>query len=366
MNQGTITDTRQFESALVIGGTGFVGRHTVRELLDHDYDVTTISRDRHSFQFGEAPVEQFTVDRTDEDALADIAERLDPDLVVDGAAFYPGDVRTATELFADADAYVYVSSGGVYAAHTIPKREDETPLHDCTPEHAEDNSMATYGPRKAECDRETAAAADRGITAMAVRPTMVYGPKKVQTSDGATTTTGDEAPSWAEDLPGFQGHHDYWIDRVNRYDRVVVPGDGTAIWHRAYVEDVASAIRIVAERGEPGEAYNIADRRVCTMDDVIDLIADALDTSVEVVHVSERELAEVGLDPDDFVLYHHLGSRYPHVLDTCKLASLGWESTPVEQSIVRTVEECIASDRDGSSFDPGRDAEEHLLSAISE
>jgi nucleoside-diphosphate-sugar epimerase len=353
--------------ALVIGGTGFVGRHTVKELLDHDYGVTTLSRDRHGFRFGEAsPVERITVDRTDEDALGAVADRVDPDLVVDGAAYYPSDVRTATESFADVEAYLYVSSGGVYDARTIPKREEETPLHDFTPEQANDDSMATYGPRKAECDRETAAAADRGVAAMSVRPTMVYGPKKLQTSDGATTTTGDEAPSWAEDRPGFQGHHDYWIDRVNRYDRVVVPGDGTAIWHRTYVEDVASAIRIVAERGEPGEVYNVADRRVCTMEDVIDLIADALDTSVAVVHVSDRELAGVGLDSDDFVLYHHLESRYPHVLDTCKLASLGWESTPVEQSIARTVEECIMSGRTGSAFDPGRDAEERLLTAIGE
>ncbi|MEF8825548.1 MAG: hypothetical protein V5A27_04280 [Halapricum sp.] len=35
-------------------------------------------------------------------------------------------------------------------------------------------------------------------------------------------------------------------------------------------------------------------------------------------------------------------------LDTCKLASLGWASTPVEQSIVRIVEECIETDRNGS------------------
>jgi hypothetical protein len=61
-----------------------------------------------------------------------------------------------------------------------------------------------------------------------------------------------------------------------------------------------------------------------------------------------------------------MGSRYPHVLDTCKLASLGWESTPVERSITRTVEESLASGRDGSVFDPGRDAEERLLSAIAE
>jgi hypothetical protein len=85
---------------------------------------------------------------------------------------------------------------------------------------------------------------------------------------------------------------------------------------------------------------------------------------VTVVHASERELAEVDLDPDDFVLYHHLGSRYPHVLDTCKLASLGWASTPVEEAIARTVEESVASGRDGRTFDPGRDAEKRLLDRL--
>jgi nucleoside-diphosphate-sugar epimerase len=369
---------RAVTRALVVGGTGFVGRHAVAELRDHDYEVTTLSRDRHGYgsRFGaDSPVDHVTVDRTDDDALGGAAERVDPDLVVDCAAYRPGDVRTATELFADAEAYVYVSSGGVYDAHTVPKREDETPLHDCTPEQAADESMATYGPRKAECDREAAAAADRGVRAVTVRPTMVYGPKTVRPPDDAgPSVAGDRAApaagpeavpaTWAGDVPGLQTHHDYWIDRVRRYDRVVVPGDGTAIWHRAYVEDVASAVRVVAERGEAGEAYNVGDRRVCTMEDVIGLIADALDATVTVVHASERELAAVGLDPDEFVLYHHLGSRYPHVLDTCKLASLGWGSTPVETSIARTVDEAVASGRDGSAFDPGREAEERLLDRL--
>jgi hypothetical protein len=68
--------------------------------------------------------------------------------------------------------------------------------------------------------------------------------------------------------------------------------------------------------------------------------------------------------PDESVLYHHLESRHPHVLDTCKLASLGWESTPVERSIARTVEVSLASGRDGSAFDPGRNAKERVLDAL--
>lgn len=76
------------------------------------------------------------------------------------------------------------------------------------------------------------------------------------------------------------------------------------------------------------------------------------------------ELERVGLDPNDFVLYHHPWTAYPHVLDTCKLASLGWQSTPVERSIERTVDESVASGRDGSAFDPGRDLEERLLDEL--
>ncbi|WP_222914254.1 NAD-dependent epimerase/dehydratase family protein [Natrinema sp. SYSU A 869] len=358
-------------TVLAIGGTGFVGRHTVAELRDHGYDVTTLTRGTHGFQFpDQLDVDHIAGDRTDDETLVDAARQVEPDIVVDCAAYYPADVRMATEIFADVDAYIYVSSGGVYSRQEIPKREDETPLHECTPEQATDDSMNTYGPRKAECDRLTRAAADDGVTAMSVRPSVVYGPQTIPDDDDSrtaseTTLTDDIPATWAdEDWAGLQTHHDYWIDRVNRYDRVIVPGDGTAIWHRAYVEDIASAIRVVAERGESGEAYNAADRRVCTLEDVIGLIADALDTSVEVVHASRRELAQTGLTPNDFVLYHHPQTEYPHVLDTCKLPSLGWESTPPDVAMERTVTESIASDRDGSAHDPGRDAEERLLETL--
>lgn len=358
-------------TALVIGGTGFVGRHTVAEFRDHGYAVATLSRGSHGFEFpDEMGIDQLIGDRTDEGTLREAASRADPNVVIDCAAYHPTDARTATELFADVDAYIYVSSGGTYSQQEIPKREDETSLHDCTPEQAEDDSMKTYGPRKAECDRIVRAAADKGVPAMSVRPTMVYGPQTIRSTDGGQAAAGagwadDIAPSWAEaDVPGLMTHHDYWIDRVNRYDRVVVPGDGTAIWHRAYVEDVAAALRVVAEDGQPGEAYNVGDRRVCTLEDVIGLIADALDTSVEVVHASRRELAEADLDPNDFILYHHPRTEYPHVLDTCKIASLGWDSTPPAAAIERTVEESLASGRDGHAHDPGREAEEQLIETL--
>jgi hypothetical protein len=120
----------------------------------------------------------------------------------------------------------------VYSSQEIPKREDETPLHDCTPEQADDDSMKTYGPRKAECDRLTRASADDGVAATSVRPTVVYGPQTIPGDDerptADETTWTDEVPAtWADDdVPGLQTHHDYWVDRIDRYDRVVVTEDG--------------------------------------------------------------------------------------------------------------------------------------------
>ena len=325
------------DSALVIGGTRFIGRHLVDDLLEQDYDVTLFTRGNRENPFADADrVDHVEGDRTNDTALEAAATTVDPDAVFDCVAYHPKDVRAATHIFADCEVYVYVSSGAAYGREEIPKREDETPLESCTAEQATDDSFETYGNRKAEGDRAVFAAADEGVRAMAVRPPIVYGP------------------------------HDYtermvwWIDRVDRFDRVVVPGDGTNLRHRVYVEDVASALRIVAERGEAGEAYNVGDRRLVTLEEMVELIADSLDTSVEIVHAGPRELAAGDLALDEYPMYR----TYPHVLSTGKLAALGWESTPLAEAMDRTVADHIENDRGGVEEEPDREAEERVLGIL--
>jgi nucleoside-diphosphate-sugar epimerase len=340
------------DQALVIGGTRFIGRHLVEELLEHDYHVTLFNRGTHDDPFADTEgVEHVQGDRTDDADLANAAA-TDPEAVFDMVAYQPRDVRQATRLFDDVEAYVYVSSGSAYGREELPKREDETRLELCSEEQARDDSPETYGARKAEGDRIVFEAAEDGLRAMSVRPCIVYGPH-----------------DYTERL-------DFWIDRVNRFDRVLVPGDGTNIWHRAYVEDVASAMRIVAESGTAGEAYNVGDRRVVTLEEMLELIADCLsETTVseteaetlagtsdrpEFVHAGTRELATGDIDPDDYLLYR----EYPHLLDTNKLASLGWSSTPLREAMQRSVDAHLTSDRDGSEHGPDREAEQRVLGVL--
>ena len=298
-------------SALVIGGTRFIGRHTVVELMEHGYTVTLLNRGNHENPFADDDrVDHVVGDRRDDAAVERAAEVASPDVVVDCVAMYPADVETAVDVFADVDAYVYVSSIGVYDHAHVLKYEDETPLVPCSPEQATDDSFASYGARKAEGDRIALAAAEEGVRSTSVRPTMVYGPQN------------------------YLGFVQYWIDRVTSEERVLVPGDGSYLAHRTYVEDVASAIRVVAEDGEAGEAYNVGDRRPLTVGQTIDLIGQVSGTEAEPVFASDRELERGGFSRHAFPLY--MGE--PFAASTEKLAALGWESTPIEVAMERTVE----------------------------
>jgi 2'-hydroxyisoflavone reductase len=331
--------------AIIIGGTRFIGRHTVEELLEHGYHVTLVSRGRHENPFADREkVRHVRGTRNDRDVLERAKAVMEPDVVIDCIALVPQQVATAMDVFADVDAYVYISSSAAYARPDLPRRENETPLEAFTAEHAVDDpasiepetEWAAYGPRKAECDRACFAAADDGVNALVARPTYVFGPYD------------------------YTERFDYWIDRLANHDRVLVPGDGDNLVHHVYVEDTARALRIVAEDGVPGEAYNVGARQLVTLDQRLEHIAEALDTTVELVHASERELARHDLEPTDFPLVRPI----PSILDTTKLASLGWESTPTADAIARTVDEHLESDRTGRHHGPDRQAERRAIDGL--
>jgi nucleoside-diphosphate-sugar epimerase len=330
--------------AIVIGGTLFIGRHTVEELLAHGYHVTLVTRGEHENPFADhSKVTHVQGNRNDREALERARDTMTPDVVIDCIALAPQQVATALDVFADVDAYVLVSSIAAYAGLDLPRREDETPLEEFTADHAVDDprtiqpgDFTAYGPRKAECDRVCFAAAEDGANALVVRPTFVFGPHD------------------------YTERFDYWIDRVANHDRTLVPGDGDNIVHQVYVEDVANALLIVAEEGTPGEAYNVAARQSLTLDQRLERIADTLGTDVELVHASDRELAEYDLETTDFPLVRPI----PVIIDTAKLAALGWESSPHADTIARTVEEHLESDRTGRQHGPDREVERRAIDGL--
>lgn len=330
---GGATAMERMDTALIIGGTRFIGRHTVEEFRSQGYDVAIFNRGCHDNPFTADDVAHVVGDRTDEDALDRARRQVKPDVVVDCAAYHPENVQSATEIFAGVDAYVYVSSGAAYGEEVAPKRENETALCTCTPEQASDTSWETYGPRKAEGDRAVFAAGDQGVRAMSIRPPIVYGPYD------------------------YTDRFTYWIDRVAEHDRILTPH--TALRHLVYVGDVASAIRAIAEHGDAGNAYNVGTHTLPVLTEWIKLLADALETTVEAVPVGARELAVSDLKPSDFPLYRD----FPHVLDTHKLRSLGWTATPIPETVTETVEHTSSTENEIEDG-PDRARERGVLDAV--
>ncbi len=327
-------------TVLTIGGSRFIGRHTVEALLEAGHQVTLFNRGNRPDPFDDHDrTAHVTGDRQDTAALADAARSVDPDIVVDCVAYAPDEVEAAVEVFADVDAYVFVSSVAAYVDDPIVKYEGETPLEPCTPEQATDDSWATYGPRKAECDRVIADAGDEGIAATSVRPSMVYGPY-------------DYTPNMA-----------YWIGRIATQDRIIVPGDGAYVPHRTYVENVATAILTVAEHGEPGAAYNVADRQPQSLGQTVESIRAALDTGCEFVYAGPRELAKEDLSVEDFPYYRQ---RPPFVLSTEKLRALGWDPIDVSEAIARTVEHVTPTDGVPDGVGPSVEAEQRLAAVLAD
>jgi 2'-hydroxyisoflavone reductase len=327
------------ERALIIGGTRFIGRHLVEELLDNGYEVTLLNRGKHPNPFEDRDdVHHVRGDRTSGASIAEAAEEAQAQAVFDTVAYYPGEVEQATQWLSsetshDIEAYVYISSGDAYGVDEIPKREGETPLEPCTEEQAVDDDMSTYGARKAEGDRKVFEAAEHGFPAMSVRPTIVYGSHD------------------------YTGRFEYWVDRVRNHDRILVPGDGTNIHHIVAVENVVRALRTVAEDGDAGESYNVGDRRVLTLGETIETIATILGEDVELVTTSGRELDAGGIDLTEFPLYN----PDPHILSTEKLANLGWDPLTPRSAFENAIEGPVDPERDPG---PDRKDEEQVFDGL--
>jgi 2'-hydroxyisoflavone reductase len=135
---------------LIIGGTGFLGPHTVRRLQERGHTVTLFNRGRTNPQLF-PDIEKLRGDRkTDLKAL----EGRKWDAVLDPSAYIPADVtRSATLLAPNVGHYVIISSISVYKALDTPGMDERAPLAQLKDPTVEQVTGETYGGLKALCEQ---------------------------------------------------------------------------------------------------------------------------------------------------------------------------------------------------------------------
>lgn len=182
---------------LVLGGTGFLGPHTVRAAVGHGHEVTLFNRGRtnpHLFP----ELEKLKGDR-DGDLGALDGRRWDA--VIDTSGYVPRIVGLSVDkLKESADRYLFVSTISVYASLATPGIDETAPVGRIDDPTTETVDGETYGPLKALC--EAAVTRGFGERATIVRPGLIVGP-------------GDPTDRFT-----------YWPVRVAAGGDVLAPGDG--------------------------------------------------------------------------------------------------------------------------------------------
>lgn len=220
---------------LVLGGTGFIGRHVVESLRDAGHTLSVFSRGTDLAALPDR-VECLIGNRDDRDA--DLRALGTPrwDVCVDLSAYKPAQVSaSATRLRDSIERYIFMSAVSVYGDPAQgPVTESFARV---APAHVTevDLNSATYGPLKVAC--EDLLQSTLGDRCTILRPQIVVGPH-----DGAARLAR-------------------WVARAAKGGEMLAPGDGTDFLQFIDVRDVARFTHKVIENSIPG-IFNLAGHRI--------------------------------------------------------------------------------------------------------
>lgn len=258
---------------LVTGGTGFIGSHLVKKLIEKGHKVKCLVRETSQTDFlKNLGVELVFGDITNKDSLKAIAK--DVDVVYHLAALvdhrtvgsYQTHHRvslTGTENLVKAclegrvKKFVYFSSISAIGVRNVDRPLDETAL--CRP-------ITAYGKGKLETEKMLLNCFNStGFPVNIIRPPVVYG-------------YGDKG--------GGIWHTAKFInDRVVRNQPFPFFNHGNNLTSLCYVHNLVEAAILAGESSHTGEIYHIADARPYTVRERVETIAEALKVKLRKVYV---------------------------------------------------------------------------------
>ncbi len=264
--------------SLVLGGSTFVGRRLVAQLVDLGHDVAVLNRGRTASELPDS-VRRIVGDRTDADSMRQALEGTEWDAVHDVSGFVMvGGGSHFAELLDLLDgrtgAYVFVSSVMAYApSHLMPWTED-LPVRD--------EPATTYGGFKAYAEglvRDRFART--GFPGSVARPAAIYGPDN-----------------------NIHDMETAMFLRLRRGLPVLVPHEGLVTTSYGHVDDLcAQLIAMAATPAAAGEVVNATGEAMTSLG-YVEALADI-----------------VGVEPDVHVVPSHLvpdleGTLHGHLFKT--------------------------------------------------
>ncbi|MGZ4335395.1 MAG: NAD-dependent epimerase/dehydratase family protein [Gaiellaceae bacterium] len=305
---------------LVLGGTQFLGRHTVEAALARGHDVTMFNRGRTRPDLF-AGVEKLRGDRDGD--LAAVRGRSF-DAVVDTSGYVPRIVRETIEALGDVGHYTFVSSISVYADVSTPPTEGSpvAELKEPTEEWRE-----AYGELKAQCEDVVRG---RFPGAFVPRPGLIVGP-------------------WDP-----TGRFTYWPQRLADGGRVLAPAPPEADAQVIDARDLAAWIVRAAENGLAG-TYNAVDRPV-SRETLVETCRRVAGVDAEIVWVDGSFLVEQEVGEWMELPLWLASPEYAGMLsvDPAAAFAAGLETRPLDETVRDTLA-WVASGEAPAETDAGLD-----------
>jgi nucleoside-diphosphate-sugar epimerase len=297
--------------ALVIGGTLFIGRALVEQLLARGDEVVIMHRGRTT-PFG-TRVGEIRCDRNDIAAVQAALSGKTFDAVYDNVYDWQRGTSgaqvsaSATAMAKGLRRYVFTASVAVY--HPGGEYGEDVDL-------VPSDYPNTYGAQKADSERALfALGRERGIPVATLRPAFVYG-----------------------EYNPYEREAFFW-DRLRADRPIIIPGDGLATMQWVYSQDVARAAILAAENDVAiGHAYNLANYPPITQMDFVRLLAKVAGKDARLVHVPRERIERLGggvlAPPYYFGAYLDVP---PITVRADRVRSeLGLELTPLEHGLRET------------------------------
>jgi nucleoside-diphosphate-sugar epimerase len=277
---------------LFLGGTGLISSACASAAQDTGHEVWIVTRGQSNLPPPVPADRIITADATDAGALRAALNGISWDVVVQWIGFESDQILDDIETFADADQYVFISSASVY---------EKPPSHWLiTEETPKVNPFWDYSQKKIECERALAETPTFPFTI--IRPSLTYGPSQIPVIVG----------SWAMPFT--------IVDRIRRGAKILVPGDGTAIWTLTHNSDFAAGLIGLFGKSEAiREDFHITSDEALTWNQIYSLLGEAAGAEPDILHVPTDGL--IAADPSQ------LGSlwgdkAHSSVFDNSKLCSV--------------------------------------------
>ncbi|MSV35933.1 MAG: SDR family oxidoreductase [Bryobacterales bacterium] len=271
---------------LVIGGTQFIGRMLVPELLEAGHSVTVLHR-QENHGYGRR-VKNLVADRNNAAQMKAALAGKKFDAVFDNvydwqrgttAAHVEATVRA---IQGPLQRYIFMSSVAAYGDGLNHHEGDAL---------APDDAMDLYTRNKATSERALFRLHQRmGLPVVTLRPPFIYGPGN---------------PIYREAF--------FW-DRMRASRTIIVPGDGRRLMQFVYVKDVVrAAMTALVEPNAVGHAFNIANARPISQTELVEALAKICRKPANFVRIPRQYLLRKGGHPMGPKMYYGMYLDMPPI-----------------------------------------------------